>query len=63
MLYEVITRGHTTVAAIEAQFGTALAGAVEGDAEYDAAIRFPNGQSEAPGPLQITVQSDRNNFV
>jgi len=51
-------RGHTTVAAIEAQFGTALAGAVEGDAEYDAAIRFPNGQSEAPGPLQITVQSD-----
>ena len=54
--------GRTTAEALQSELGIPFNGVVEGDAEYKATIRFPNGGSPQPGPLQIIVESDLYGF-
>ena len=50
--------GQTTAEALQAELGIPFEGVVEGDMEYQATIRFPNGRAAQPGMLQIGVESD-----
>lgn len=54
--------GFTTAAALQAELGVPIAGVLEGGANYEARVRFPNGRGSAPGPLQIEVNSDLVGF-
>ena len=55
-------RGQTTTEALAAEFGLPLDDIVEGDTDYHATVRFPNGRSPAPGNLQVIVESDLYGF-
>jgi uncharacterized protein (TIGR02099 family) len=54
--------GRTTARALEDQLQAPLSGIVEGEAAYEATIRFPNGRSPEPGPLQIAIRSNLQGF-
>jgi uncharacterized protein (TIGR02099 family) len=54
--------GRTTAQALQDELQAPLGGAVEGEATYEATIRFPNGRSPEPGPLQISIASDLYGF-
>lgn len=54
--------GRTTSEALQAELGIAFGGVVSGDADYAATLRFPNGRSPQPGPLQIFIESDLFGF-
>lgn len=58
--YSVILQGsgRTTSEALQSELGIPFDGVIEGDTDYQATIRFPNGQATQPGPLQIDVRSD-----
>jgi len=50
--------GQTTAEAIQAELDVPLSGVIDGNAQYTATVRFPNGASMDKGPLQIVVESD-----
>lgn len=54
--------GRTTAQVLQDELQAPLGGVVEGDAAYEATIRFPNGRSPQPGPLQISIASDLYGF-
>jgi uncharacterized protein (TIGR02099 family) len=54
--------GRTTAQALQEGLQAPLGGVVEGNAAYEATIRFPNGRSSRPGPLQILIESDLHGF-
>jgi uncharacterized protein (TIGR02099 family) len=54
--------GRTTAQTLQDELQAPLGGVVEGEAAYEATIRFPNGRSSDPGPLQISIESDLQGF-
>jgi len=54
--------GRTTAEALQAELGIPLSGVLDGDADFTASVRFPNGRAPQPGPLQIQVDSDLFGF-
>ncbi|ANO51984.1 YhdP family protein [Woeseia oceani] len=58
--YSVVAEidGRATSSGISAAFGDALARVIDGTTNYHGSIRFPRSDSDAPGPLQISVRSE-----
>ncbi|MDH3440339.1 MAG: YhdP family protein [Gammaproteobacteria bacterium] len=54
--------GRTTSEALQSELGIPFNGVVDGDADYAATLRFPNGSSSEPGPLQVLIESDLFGF-
>lgn len=54
--------GRSTAEALQTELDIPLGGILEGDAEFTAALRFPNGQAPQPGRMQIQVNSDLFGF-
>jgi uncharacterized protein (TIGR02099 family) len=54
--------GRTTAEALQTELDIPLGGILEGDAEFTATLRFPNGQAPEPGVMQIQVESDLFGF-
>jgi uncharacterized protein (TIGR02099 family) len=54
--------GRTTAEALQSELDIPLGGILEGDADFTATLRFPNGQAPQPGPMQIQVESDLFGF-
>lgn len=54
--------GSTTADALQAELGIPLGGVLQGDADFTAMLRFPNGRAPQPGNLQIQIESDLFGF-
>ncbi len=62
--YSVILEatGNVTADSLASELGAPLEGIAEGNTDYRAILRFPNGRAETPGPLQIQIESDLLGF-
>ena len=54
----LLGNGHTNTEVVEEALGIVFDGALTGDTNYQATIRFPNWRARQPEPLIITVDTD-----